>query len=121
MERFRHWAFVCEASTCRWQGSPQVREALARAVTEGGSADVAVVRTGCLSLCGAGPAVVTYPNGDVHLRVEPDDAPDLAGQLAAGAPLQRRVVRAPPWYREQITRRLGYLVELLKRRLPASP
>ncbi len=89
------WAFVCEASDCRSRGSSQVRDALVRAVQAGGCPHVAVVRTGCLSLCGAGPAVVTYPNGDVHLRVEQSDAPELAGQLAAGGSLRRRVVRAP--------------------------
>ena len=115
-ERFQQWAFVCEASDCRWRGSTQMREALSQAVERGGFHGVAVVRTGCLSLCGAGPVVVTHPAADVHLHVEPGDAPELASQLAAGAPLRRRLVRAPQWYRDHIARRLSYAVELLKRR-----
>ncbi|MDQ3700556.1 MAG: (2Fe-2S) ferredoxin domain-containing protein [Chloroflexota bacterium] len=112
------WAFVCEASDCRLRGSIQVRDALAQAVQ--GDADcarVAVVRTGCLSLCGAGPAVVTYPAGDVHLRVEAGDALELARRLASGESLARRAVRAPQWYRERIKSRLGYLVQLLRERV----
>ena len=112
------WAFVCEASDCRLRGSIQVRDALARAVQgDAGCARVAVVRTGCLSLCGAGPAVVTYPGGDVHLRVEAGDALELARRLASGESFARRAVRAPQWYRERIKSRLGYLVQLLKERV----
>jgi (2Fe-2S) ferredoxin len=114
--RAEHWAFVCESSTCHFQGSAQTREALARAVAERGDPAVHVVRTGCLGLCGAGPAVVTYPAGDVLLRVQPGDAPELAAALAGGTGLGRRLVRAPPWYRERITARLALLVRLLRRR-----
>ena len=116
LEQFSQWAFICEASDCRYRGSAQVRDALARAVERQGCGNVAVVRTGCLGLCGAGPAVVTYPTGDVYLRVEAGDAPDMVAQLGQGASLRRRLVCAPQWYRDQITRRLGYFVEMLKRR-----
>ena len=112
----RQWAFVCEASDCRWGGAVAVRDALAQAAQDHPSGALAVVRTGCLGLCGAGPVVVTYPSGDVHLRVEPGDALDMAAQLAAGAPLRARAVRAPQWYRDQILARLAYFVQLLKRR-----
>ncbi len=116
LEAFTQWVFICEASDCRYRGSPAVRDALARTVEREGRSHVAVVRTGCLGLCGAGPAVVTYPAGDVHLRVEARDAPEMAAQVARGAPFGKRAVRAPQWYRDQITRRLGYLVQMLKRR-----
>jgi (2Fe-2S) ferredoxin len=116
LDRCEHWAFVCEASDCRYRGAPAVRDALARAVHEGGHANVAVVRTGCLSLCGAGPAVVAYPSGDVHLQVQPADAPEMALQLAAGAPLKRRAVRAPQWYRDRIASQFSYAIRLLKQR-----
>lgn len=120
VEQFSHWAFICEASDCRWRGSADVRDALARRIQQQGCRHVAVVRTGCLSLCGAGPAIVTYPAGEVHLRVEPADVPDLAQQLSAGTGLARRTVRAPQWYRDQILRRLAYFVDLLKRRAAAG-
>jgi (2Fe-2S) ferredoxin len=121
LDRCERWAFICEASDCRFRGSPAVREALAQAVHEGGCAHVAVVRTGCLGLCGAGPAVVAYPSGDVHLQVQPGDARELATQVAAGAPLKSRAVRAPQWYRDRITSQLGYAVRLLKQRYQREP
>ena len=120
VNRFQHWAFICEASDCRYRGACEVREALVGEVQRRGCETVAVVRTGCLSLCGAGPALVTYPGGDVHLHVEPHDAPDLAAQLAGGSALQRRAVRAPQWYRDAILGRLGSFVQLLKRRAAAA-
>lgn len=113
---FSRWAFICHASDCRFRGAPVVAEALAREVRARGAGDIAVVRSGCLSLCGAGPALVTYPAGDVHLRVQPEDAADMAAHLARGEGLDRRKVRAPQWYREQIVARLGYFVEMLRRR-----
>ena len=116
LDQIDRFAFICESSSCYYQGSPAVREALAKATGDHACPNLAIVRTGCLGLCGAGPAVVSYPAGDVHLRVEPTDAAELAKQLATGAPLARRAVRAPQWYRDQITQRLGYFVQLLKRR-----
>jgi (2Fe-2S) ferredoxin len=112
--------FICEASDCRIRGASEVRQALAGALAESGCATVGVVRTGCLSLCGAGPAVVTYPATDVHLHVQPADAKELAAQLAVGAPLQRRRVRVPPWYRDHISSRLAYVVRLLRARATAG-
>jgi (2Fe-2S) ferredoxin len=108
--------FICEASDCRLRGASEVRQALASALAESGCATVGVVRTGCLSLCGAGPAVVTYPGADVHLHVQPDDATELAARLAVGDALQRRRVRVPQWYRDHITSRLAYVVRLLRAR-----
>ena len=126
------WAFVCESSSCRWGGSVEVREALHRALRDeappreaavpaGVAPDrVAVVRTGCLGLCSAGPAVVTYPEGDVHLRVQPDDALDLAQHLTGTVERGRRQVKAPPWFRDQLVSRLGYYVDWLRRKASAQ-
>ena len=51
LEKFTQWVFICEASDCRYRGSPAVRDALARTVEREGRSHVAVVRTGCLGLC----------------------------------------------------------------------
>ena len=109
------WVFVCESSSCQFDGASRTRQALARAVADQGLTNVRVVRSGCLSLCGAGPAAVTYPAGAVHLRVQPEDAAEMAGAVAGGGGLARRVVRAPQWYRERITARLDYLIQYLRR------
>lgn len=124
LDRVKQWVFICEASDCRYQGAVKLREALASGLAQAGNdvngtGEVAVVRTGCLSLCGAGPAVVTYPAGSVLLHVEPSDARDLASSLLAGQPLTRRVVRPPQWYRDSIMSRLAYYVDLLKKRAAA--
>jgi (2Fe-2S) ferredoxin len=116
------WAFICHASSCRYQGAEAVAVALARALRDSQPAtDAAVVRAGCLGLCGAGPAVVTYPGGDVHIRVEQSDAPELAAQLLRGRGLARRSVTVPAWYRQHIVGRLGAYVQLLKRRRSGAP
>jgi (2Fe-2S) ferredoxin len=96
-----------------------VREALVNAARQRDDSGVAVVRAGCLGLCGAGPAVVTYPAGAIHLHVEPGDAADLAKELASGSGLKRRQVRAPQWYRDHILSRLATFVRLLQRRAAA--
>jgi NADP-reducing hydrogenase subunit HndC len=114
------WVFVCESSSCQYDGSSGTRAALARTVAEQGLGNVRVVRSGCLGLCGAGPAAVTYPAGDVYLRVQPEDAPEMAGAVAAGGGLARRMVRAPKWYRERIVARLDYLIQYLRRRPVSS-
>lgn len=95
-------------------------QSLARALAaRPDGATATVVRAGCLGLCGAGPAVVTYPAGEVHVRVVAADAVDFAERLVQGRALERRAVRVPPWYRQNIVGRLGQFVELLKRRMRA--
>ena len=117
-----HWAFVCHSSSCRYEGADAVGQALARALSaRPDGATGTVVRAGCLGLCGSGPAVVTYPAGDVHVRVAPGDAVELAAQLVRGRGLPRRAVSVPAWYRQHIVGRLGAFVELLKRRARAAP
>ena len=82
-------------------------------MAEQGLGNVRVVRSGCLGLCGAGPAAVTYPAGDVYLRVQPEDAAEMAGAVSGGGRLARRIVRAPQWYRDRIVARLDYLIQYL--------
>src|SRR5687768_13783932 len=82
------WAFVCYSSSCRYQGAEAVGQSLARALAERPNGNTGtVVRAGCLGLCGAGPAVVTYPAGEVHIRVEASDAKEMAAQLVEGSGL----------------------------------
>jgi (2Fe-2S) ferredoxin len=113
-----NWAFICYSSSCRYDGAEAVGQALARELRD--RPDAAVVRSGCLGLCGAGPAVVTYPSGDVHIRVTPQDAGEMAKQLTEGRGLARRSVTVPAWYRQNIVGRLGAFVDILKRRALAG-
>lgn len=109
------WAFVCHSSSCRYSGAESTGQALAREARETDT-PLTVVRAGCLGFCSSGPAVVTYPDGDVYLNVSAGDASDLAAHVAQGRALARRAIRVPDWYREHIVGRLGAYVQLLRRR-----
>ncbi len=50
---------------------------------EGLDARVKVFQSGCLSHCESGPAVVTFPDGRVHVGVTAADLPALLDALAA--------------------------------------
>ena len=109
------WAFVCHSSSCRYRGAESAGQALAREARDGG-VPLTVVRAGCLGLCSSGPAVVTYPDGDVYLNVTAGDARELTSHVGQGRTLARRAIRVPDWYREHIVGRLGAYVQLLRRR-----
>jgi (2Fe-2S) ferredoxin len=120
------WAFVCHSSSCRYRGAEATGQALAKASRDAReaapepAAPLTVVRAGCVGLCSAGPAVVTYPAGDVYLNVTEQDAPELAEHIAQDRILRRHAIRLPDWYRENIVGRLGAYVQLLRRRASGS-
>ncbi len=117
---YDRWVFWCEASSCRFSGAAESRAALVAALREQGTTNVAVVRSGCLGLCGAGPNAVTYPEGTVYLHADREHTGRLAASLARGTPDQLLAVKAPSWYREQLVARLGRIVEHLVSRLRTS-
>ncbi len=117
---YDRWVFWCEASSCRFSGAAESRAALVAALRAQGTTNVAVVRSGCLGLCGAGPNAVTYPEGTVYLHADREHTGRLATNLARGTPDQLLAVKAPTWYREQLVARLGRIVEHLVRRLRAD-
>ena len=82
---YDRWIFWCEASSCRFSGAAESRAALVDALRTQGTTSVAVVRSGCLGLCGAGPSAVTYPEGTVYLHADREHAGRLAASLGRGA------------------------------------
>lgn len=126
------WAFVCHASSCRYNGAEATATALATAMQDAarsvpqpaadatgqtaGARLAGVARTGCLGVCSNGPAVVTYPACDLHLEVAPSDASEFIAQLAQGKPLRRKAIRLPDWYRTHMQQRLTAFVAVLTRR-----
>ncbi len=92
-----------------------------RGTDEAQPATGTVVRSGCMGFCSSGPVVATYPGGDVHLQVQPADAPDLAAHLAQGRTLRRLAPHVPAWYREYLVKQLGTVVNILRRRAAATP
>ena len=117
---YDRWVFWCESSSCRFSGAAEARAALVAALRAQGTSNVAVVRSGCLGLCGAGPNAVTYPEGTVYLHADQEHAGRLAANLARGTPDQLLAAKAPAWYREQLVARLGRIVEQLVSRWRAD-
>ena len=117
---YDRWIFWCESSSCRFSGAAEPRAALVAALRAQGTSNVAVVRSGCLGLCGAGPNAVTYPEGTVYLHADREHAGRLAANLARGTPDQLLAVKTPAWYREHLVARLGRIVEHLVSRLRAD-
>lgn len=76
-------ANVCQAAGCLSMGSDRVFEQLCDQVSEGGLADVAVRRVGCLGLCAAGPLVEVPEAGRIFsVKKSPTGEDQLEDLLA---------------------------------------
>lgn len=63
---------------CGLRGSPQILEALKEEVKKRGlKGKVRALKSGCMDLCEKGPNVMTFPDGQLHSAVTPDDLPPL--------------------------------------------
>ncbi len=115
------WAFVCYASSCRYSGAEATAVAIAqelrRRAEESGQphAEARVARAGCFGLCSSGPVVATYPGGEMHIGVRPEDAREMAAQLAQGKGLARRAIQLPAWYQEYLRNTLARLAGFARR------
>jgi|GEM_PF-4017685 len=115
------WAFVCYASSCRYQGAEATAVAIAqelrRRAEQSGQPqpEARVGRAGCFGLCNSGPVVATYPGGEMHIGVRPEDAREMAAQLANGKGLARRAVKLPVWYQEYLRTMLARLAGFARR------
>ena len=83
---FQATIFVCTKerekghpkSCCHERGGPQLREQLKDMIEERGlEARVRVFKSGCLGVCQQGPAVMTFPNGDLLMGISPNDLPEI--------------------------------------------
>jgi bidirectional [NiFe] hydrogenase diaphorase subunit len=75
----------CTAAGCVSANANAVKDALEKAVADGGLQDQIEVRSvGCLRLCCEGPLVVADPNPVLYEQVTPDDAPSIVGALNGG-------------------------------------
>ncbi len=96
---------VCRGTGCESSRSPILQEALEREMTAQGL-NLPVRRTGCHGLCELGPIVTVEPDGLMFIRVQPDDAAELVGELAANRSPERLVYHDPktgeprPHYRD---------------------
>jgi len=95
---------VCTAASCLSAGSAQVKQALEQELAERGMRSFCRVKgVGCMGLCSAGPLVAAHPEGFLHGRVTPEDAPDITRSLVEGRPVRRLSVPTDqPFFRRQL-------------------
>jgi bidirectional [NiFe] hydrogenase diaphorase subunit len=71
---FRAEIHVCGSGGCIASGSLQLKDAFDKACEARKiAADVRVITTGCMGLCGAGPLVRLQPSDTLYVRVKPED------------------------------------------------
>ena len=75
-----HEINVCMGTGCLSQHSDQLKDALAKAVTESGKT-VLVRRTGCMGLCAAGPLAFIDPEGTLYQHMKASDAGAVVNRL----------------------------------------
>ena len=76
---------VCLAAGCASSNGEAVKDALDKAVKDGGlENDVEVRGVGCLKLCCEGPLVASDPDGALYQKVTPENAASIVGALKGG-------------------------------------
>ncbi len=79
---------VCGKSDCWKKGGKEVCHALQEALQEQGLEQrVAIVKTGCMDRCKAGPNVVIMPSKVRHTRVRPSEVPALVKECSGSKSL----------------------------------
>ena len=64
---------LCSGAGCIASGAPEVKEALAEALSKAGLS-IPIRSTGCLGPCAEGPVLMIFPEEAVYERVTPEDA-----------------------------------------------
>jgi (2Fe-2S) ferredoxin len=74
---------VCGKSDCWKRGGKEVCQALKKTLQEQGlEQHVAIVKTGCMDRCKAGPNIVVMPSKVRHTRVQPSAVPALVKECS---------------------------------------
>jgi (2Fe-2S) ferredoxin len=102
---FRHHVFCCfqqrppnhPRGSCTASGAPPLWERLSAKIQAGPLAGVAMVATGCLGFCGAGPLMVIYPEGIWYQPKTTEDIDEIVeSHFVGGRPVERLVVVLKP-------------------------
>ena len=95
MDLFRAHVLVCGGTGCSSSGSAELIERFEEQIAKNGlDREVKVVRTGCFSLCEAGPVVIVYPEGTFYSRIRPDDVDEIVSEhLLKGRVVQHLVYK----------------------------
>jgi (2Fe-2S) ferredoxin len=79
---------VCSKSDCWKRGGREVCHALQATLQQQGlEQQVAIVKTGCMDRCKAGPNVVIMPAKTRHTRVQPSEVPALVKECSVSKSL----------------------------------
>ncbi|MDT8323061.1 MAG: NAD(P)H-dependent oxidoreductase subunit E, partial [Bacteroidota bacterium] len=85
LSAFRAEIQVCGSGTCRSAGADALQRAFEQACEdESIRAEIRVVMTGCMGLCGAGPLVRIQPGDTMYVKVTPEDAPRIVREHIIG-------------------------------------
>lgn len=97
MPVFRSHVLVCAGAGCVSSGSQAVADVLEQTIREKGlSAEVQVIRTGCMGSCDLGPVAIVYPEGVFYQKLRPEDCEELVEEhLLKGRPVER-LMYIPP-------------------------
>jgi bidirectional [NiFe] hydrogenase diaphorase subunit len=98
----------CTAAGCVSANANSVKDALVKAVADGGMEDQVEVRSvGCLRLCCEGPLVVADPHQVLYEQVTPEDAPSIVAAFNGGPCSVKRGDLNAPFF----ARQLGVVLE----------
>ena len=75
---YRAHLMVCAGTSCVASGSLKVRDALREEIHKHHLAEeVFLATTGCNGFCAAGPLMISFPEGILYTRIQPDDVPEF--------------------------------------------
>jgi bidirectional [NiFe] hydrogenase diaphorase subunit len=93
----------CTAAGCVSANANPVKDALVKAVVDGGMEDQIEVRSvGCLRLCCEGPLVVADPSEVMYEQVTPEDAPSIVAALHGGSCSVKKGDMNAPFFAKQL-------------------
>jgi NADH-quinone oxidoreductase subunit F/NADP-reducing hydrogenase subunit HndC len=108
------YLMLCGGTGCIAGGTPEIREALTKAIADHGMEDKIAIRTvGCFGLCSEGPFVRVFPDDVLYRMVKPEDAEAIIQGIRDGEIVERLIYEDPrtgnkypkkddiPFYRKQ--------------------
>jgi NADH-quinone oxidoreductase subunit F/NADP-reducing hydrogenase subunit HndC len=108
------YLMLCGGTGCIAGGTPEIREALTKAIADHRMEDKIAIRTvGCFGLCSEGPFVRVFPDDVLYRMVKPEDAEAIIQGIRDGEIVERLIYEDPrtgnkypkkddiPFYRKQ--------------------
>ena len=94
----------CLAAGCMSSSAKEVKQALEKAVQDGGLQDQVEIRgVGCMRLCCQGPLVQVDPRNDLYEKVTPENAASIVQSISGGTATAQRGNPDHPFFKEQFS------------------